>query len=374
MKIILIAALVLTPFVGYAQTATLDPLPLTEEELAPMLDAPPIEESSTAGADESLTSAEPLPAPAVAEETIPGATDDVPALTEPTPLMTEDVPAVEETAAPIVEVTPAPAVEEKVAPVAPAPAATSTVDVDDEDRPFNHRKSNWVSVFGFETVKYTLPLEFTGASDYFKEKERDLYGARLGFGREFYLGWGFLLQGRVDGFYMGTLFEGIKTADPEFSGTDVSNEKDTGSYYGADAVAHLGWMFDYKTKNIFLGDMTYMAMELFVEAGVGKGTSYQRKEYNFDAASVDQYDFIMEDEFTTNSIAAGINVLSTSSGFFLNLKATQVNISLDKRTIREKKLEGGASGSSAGAFVKRTDNDADIDPVTIFAIGGGYKF
>jgi hypothetical protein len=133
-------------------------------------------------------------------------------------------------------------------------------------------------------------------------------------------------------------------------------------------------MFDYKTKNIFLGDMTYMAMELFVEAGVGKGTSYQRKEYNFKASQKDVYDFIMQDEFTTNSIAAGINFLSTSSGFFLNLKATQVNISLDKRTIREKKLEGGATTADAGGFVKRTDNNADIDPVTIFAIGGGYKF
>ena len=371
MKIILTAALVLTSFVGYAQTATLDPLPLTDEELAPMIDAPLVEETSALATDESATPVEATPAPATEAAVVPGATDDVPALVEPAPLVTEEQPVAEETAAPIVETTPAPVGEENARPVA---EVKSTDDVDDEDRPFNHRKSNWVSVFGFETVKYTLPLEFTGASDYFKEKERDLYGARLGFGREFYLGWGFLLQGRVDGYYMGTLFEGIKTADPEFTGTDVSNEKDTGSYYGADAVAHLGWMFDYKTKNIFLGDMTYMALELFVEAGVGKGTSYQRKEYNFDAASVDQYDFIMEDEFTTNSVAAGINLLSTSSGFFLNLKATQVNLSLDKRTIREKKLEGGASGSSAGAFVKRTDNDADIDPVTIFAVGGGYKF
>ena len=348
MKIIITAAFLLTSFVGYAQTATLDPLPMTEEEFAPVLDAP------------------------LVEETTPVASEAVPALVESAPLVTEDVPVAEEVAAPIVEATPTPVVEEKVQ--LPAPAAVSKTVVDQDDVEFNHRKSNWVSMFGFETVKYTLPLEFTGASDYFKEKERDLYGARLGFGREFYLGWGFLLQGRLDGYYMGTLFEGIQTADPEFPGTEISNEKDTGSYYGADAVAHLGWMFDYKTKNIFLGDMTYMAMELFVEAGVGKGASYQRKEYNFDADSVDQYDFIMQDEFTTNSIAAGINILSTSSGFFLNLKATQVNISLDKRKIREKKLEGGAPGSSAGAFVKRTDNDADIDPVTIIAVGGGYKF
>lgn len=348
MKIIIAALLVLTSFVGYAQEAVLDPLPATDEELAPMLDAPLIEEDTP----------------------VAGATDEVPALEETQPVVETTPPVVEE-AAPIVVVAP-PVVEEKIQPA--APVAVSKAEVKDEDGEFNHRKSNWVTMFGFETIKYTLPLEFSGASKNFKEKDRDLYGARLGFGREYYLGWGFLLQGRLDAYYMGTLFKGVETADPEFPGTEVSNEKDSGAYYGADATAHLGWMFDYKTKNIFLGDMVHMAMELFVEVGAGKGRSYQRKQYNFDAASVDQYDFIMEDDFTTNSISAGVNFLSTSSGFFLNLKASQVNISLDKREIREKKLESGASGSSAGAFVKRDASDADIDPVTIIAVGGGYKF
>ncbi len=364
MKILITAALLLTSFVGYAQEVTLDPLPAaTDEELAPMLDAPLVEEPMT------LTDESALPAPAVVEdpttpvEPIANATDEVPMLT---PV---------ESAAPIVETEVAPPViEEKIVERKVEPKIQSTALVDEEDERFNHRKSHWIGNFNFETVKYTLPLEFDGASDEFKEKDRALYGGRIGFGREFYLGGGFLFQGRLDGYYMGTLFEGIETADPEFPGTEVSNEKDVGSYYGADAIAHLGWMFDYKTRNPFLGDMAYLAMELFVEVGVGKGKSYQRKEYNFDAASVDQYDFIMEDEFTTNSISGGINILSTSSGFYLTLKATQVNISLDKRDIREKKLEGGASGSSAGAFVKRTDNSADIDPVTIFALGGGYKF
>jgi|GEM_PF-2506552 len=355
MKILITAALILTSFVGYTQEVELDPLPMTEEDLAPLLDAPPVEETPIA-------------------ETRP---DDVPALVE------DPAPVPVESAAPVVETEVAPpvveevVVETQVEPVAEPkaePKIESTAQIDDEDMPFNHRKSHWIANFGFETVKYTVPLEFAGASEDFGEKDRDLYGARLGFGRDFYLGAGFLFQGRVDGYYMGTLFEGIQTADPEFPGTEVSNEKDTGSYYGADAVAHLGWMFDYKTKNPFLGDMAYLAMELFVEAGVGKGRSYQRKEYNFDAASVDQYDFIMEDEFTTQTVSAGINILSTSSGFYLYLKGTQVNLSLDKRDIREKRLEGGASGSSAGSFVKRSDNSADIDPVTIFALGGGYKF
>lgn len=358
MKIIIIAALVLTSLVGYAQDAELDPLPLTEEELAPLLDAPPVEETPIAS--ETTTAPVEAVVDPVPEQTV--VNDEVP-------------PLVEESAAPVVETEVAPpVVEEKVVEKKVEPKIESTAQIDDEDMPFNHRKSHWIGSFNFETVKYNIPLAFDGASEEFKEKDRDLYGGRLGFGREFYLGAGFLFQGRVDGYYMGTLFEGIETADPEFPGTEVSNEKDVGSYYGADAIAHLGWMFDYKTRNPFLGDMAYLAMELFVEAGIGKGKSYQRKEYNFDAASVDQYDFIMEDEFTTNSISGGINILSTSSGFYLTLRATQVNISLDKRDIREKKLEGGASGSSAGSFVKRTDNSADIDPVTIFALGGGYKF
>ncbi len=365
MKIIITAALILTSFVGYAQEAELDPLPLTEEELAPLLDAPPVEETPIAS-ETTITPAEPIADPVV--EPIP----------EQTVVNDEVPPLVEESAAPVVETEVAPPVVEEIVvekvEKKAEPKIESKAQVDDEDMPFNHRKSHWIGNFGFETTKYTLPLNFTGASDYFKKKERELHGGRLGFGREFYLGAGFLFQGRVDGYYMGTLFEGIKTADPNFPGTEVSNEKDTGSYYGVDAMAHLGWMFDYKTKNPFLGDMAYLAMEFFIEAGVGKGRSYQRKQYNFEAASVDQYDFIMEDDFTTNSITGGFNILSTSSGFYLTLKATQVNISLDRRRIREKILEGGAPGSSVDQFDKRRDDNADIDPVTIFALGGGYKF
>ena len=309
---------------------------------------------------------------------------------ESTPAVVEESPAavVEEApgldAAPVLEPTPAVANEPLAAPVveevkvAEAPKATpkaeSKSELDDDDR-FNSRKSHWVTTFGFETTKYTLPLDFNGSQKTFGETERDLYGGRLGVGREFYLGWGFLLQGRVEGYYMGTLFEGIKTADPEFS-TEVSNRKDTGSLYGAEAVGHLGWMFDYKTRNPFLGDMTYMAMELFVEAGVGRGKSYQRREYKFDASTVDFYDFIMEDEFTTATVSAGVNFLSTSSGFFLYLRATQSSLAIDKRTGRSRTLEGATAGTSTSTatLVKFSEKDPDVDPITVFALGGGYKF
>jgi hypothetical protein len=358
MKYLLTAVLFLSTSVGFGQEATLDPLPAaTSDEIDELLTAPAVEETPIA-AEEVVT---PETAPVVTEEEIP-ALDAAPVL-DPSPVVSEEPQAV-----PVVE-------EVKVAQeVKPLPKTESKAEIEDEGD-FKHRKSHWITTFGFETTKYELPLEFNGARKSFGETDRELYGGRLGVGREFYLGWGFLFQGRVEGYYMGTLFEGIKTADPEFS-TEVSNQKDTGSIYGAEAVAHFGWMFDYKTKNPFLGEMTYLAMELFVEAGVGRGKSYQRKEYKFDASVVDYYDFLMEDEFTNTSVSAGVNFLSTSTGYFLYLRATQSALAIDKRKGRIKSIEGAGSGTSTDgvAGVKFSEKDPDVDPITVFAIGGGYKF
>ncbi|MBY0518576.1 MAG: hypothetical protein K2P81_16820 [Bacteriovoracaceae bacterium] len=344
MKKLITAALILTSFVSYSQDST--PV-LSNEEEASILESAPVEE---------------------------------------TPVATE-APPIEELVSPIVSEQPVE--EEKVkeetkeedyrvkAPMAAfgvrglAPETVSLANQEEDEGSFNHRKSHWVGIFGFESTRYKMPLNFNGASKSYNDKaSSQLWGGRLGLGRELYLGAGFVFNVRAEGYYMGTLFNSIKTADPEYPGTDVSSEKDIGQYFGGDAVAHFGWMFDYKTKNPFLGEMTYMAMEIFVEAGVGRGKTYLRKKYDFEADKIDHYNFILEDSYTSQNVSAGLNFLSTSSGAFLYLKATQTRLTVDKREIR------GSSQESSGAVnsLKRTIKNPDIDPITIFALGGGYKF
>ncbi|MFP5459869.1 MAG: hypothetical protein ACLGG7_14120 [Bacteriovoracia bacterium] len=105
-----------------------------------------------------------------------------------------------------------------------------------------------MATYGFESTKYDLPYEFDGVKRKIGPEERDLMGGRLGVGRDFYLGKGFIFGARLEGYYMGTLFTDAKTADPELS-IEVAASKKTGHIFGADAVAHLGWMFDFQTKN-----------------------------------------------------------------------------------------------------------------------------
>jgi hypothetical protein len=252
-----------------------------------------------------------------------------------------------------------------------APEAVSKANVDEDDDSFNHRKANWVGTFGFESTKYTLPFAFQGDKANFKEEERELWGGRLGFGGEFYLGWGFLFGARLDGYYLGTLFEDAKTANPEYD-VDVASEKNNGHMYGGDAIAHFGWMFDFKTKNPFLAEMTYLAIELFAEAGVGRGRAYNRKNYFFNAspATDELYDIIIEDDYTSQIVSGGINILSTSTGAFLNLKVSTVALDITERKIRGTSKPNGQAATN----LKDTIKNPDTDPITIFTLGGGIKF
>ena len=253
------------------------------------------------------------------------------------------------------------------------PATNQSIDEMQAESDFNHRKSNWVASFGFEGTRYEIPYEFDGDEANFDTEERELWGGRLGFGRDFYLGGGLIFGARLEGYYMGTLFTDAKTADPEFD-LDVASEKNNGHVYGADAIAHLGWMFDFQTKNPFLGEMTYLAFELFVEAGIGKGKSYQNKNYRFDAAPAtdERYNMIMEDEFTSAIASAGLNVLSTTTGAFLYLRASRVSQSIDKREIRGKSQPNGQAAVDLSE--QSYDKSPDTDPLHIFALGGGLKF
>lgn len=258
---------------------------------------------------------------------------------------------------------------EDVSASTPVPVSNEELNVDPDK--FNHRKGHWIGQFAFENLKYEMPLNYSGQTKNLRTEDRDLWGLRLGLGREVYLGGGFLVSGRLDGYYLGLLQTDDKVV--KVVNRTISSEKDAGQFYGADAIGHIGWMFDYKTKNPFLGEMTYMSMELFAEAGLGKGNSYQRKDYEYDlvAGQRDDYDRIVEDQFTTRIVSVGANFLSTTSGFFFTLKASRYDMTVDERTIREySQVSGGTVNDPDQVKL----NNVDIDPITVFSLGGGYKF
>lgn len=367
MKYFILSAF-LTVSVAYSQDSyelpaeEVVPTELTPETLAPIVDAPPLtEENKPAETTEAVEATPETAAPTIDQ-------------LEPEMTLPEEVAQKpEETEAPTESV-----LNEDLKLKAPmatfgvrgiAPESVSTAKVDEDDDSFNHRKGNWVGTFGFENTKYTLPFAFQGDEASFKEEDRELWGGRLGFGREFYLGWGFLFGARLDGYYLGTLFEDAETANPEFD-IDVASEKNNGHMYGGDAIAHLGWMFDFKTKNPFLGEMTYLAIELFGEAGVGRGRAYNRKNYFFKAATDEEYDIIVEDDYTSQIVSGGINILSTSTGAFLNLKVSTVALDITERKIRGTSRPNGQAATN----LKDTIKNPDTDPITIFTLGGGIKF
>ena len=240
----------------------------------------------------------------------------------------------------------------------------------------NPRQSHWVTSFGFEGIEYELPWEYTGAKDRFREEKRKLYGGRLGFGREFHLGKGFMTATKVESFYMGTLFESAQTADPKVK-IEFASTKDAGHIFGLEAVQSISYIFDMKTKNPFMDEWTYLYVEPFIEAGFGRARAYNAKKYSydtFDASSPsttyrEEYSHRFEDDITNARIGAGVNFTSTT-GYFLYLKATQNRYDVSERKSRGYQYPNGGSRTS----LKGNIDNVDMDPVMVYAIGGGYKF
>ncbi len=320
--------------------------PMGDETFSPKAEEPKIEELSKAE--------EPL-LPDVTQEELASSLIAEPILPEP---VAEEV---------VIETTPPPLSRESSSPIGGLVAEnTSKNEVKPEDARFKPRTGYWLGTVGFETTNYKVPFNFTGAKKNFKEEDRRLTGGRIGFGREAYLGAGFLVSGRLDAYYLGTLFNSLETASPEFDDVTVAATKDTGQMFGADAIGHFGWMFDYSTKNPFLGEMAYMAFELFVEAGIGRGRAINGKSYYFKALTNEQYKVTFEDDFSTQIISAGFNILSRSSGSFLYVKASQVSQSITERNVR--------GNSSVSGAIKDKLTNPDTDPLTMFSIGGGFKF
>lgn len=280
----------------------------------------------------------------------------------------------EEAATPVITTEePSPEEQKPIVTKPTVPETTSTPVVTTvmpkEDRFFNPRKSHWLTSFGFEGMKYPTFNDFNGVKDNFAPNEQELWGGRIGVGGELYLGLGLITTTKIEGYYMGTLFSrelngGAKDEDVKFAFT-----KRTGQVYGADASQAIGFLFDMKTKNPFMDEWTYLTVEPFVEAGIGVARGYNRLSYKYDLGNTDEaYRLRVVDELANAKLAAGINFTS-SSGYFLYIKATQNRYSITSRKADQVRRDNGGSDTAT-----KPDFGDKIDPITVYAIGGGYKF
>lgn len=238
-----------------------------------------------------------------------------------------------------------------------------------EDHDFKPRKSHWLTSFGFESMSYPTYNDFQGVKKNFSQGKQEFYGGRLGFGGEIYLGAGLVTTSRLEGFFMGTLFSRTLNGGTEDDDVKFAFTKKTGQVFGAEASQSLGFMFDMKTKNPFIDDWAYLAVEPFIEAGIGQAMALNKLKYSYNLDTTDEsYRLRVRDELLNAKLAAGINFTS-SSGYYLYLKVTQNRFDVTKREAKEiKKQNGGSEVSSEPDFGDK------IDMITTYAIGGGYKF
>jgi hypothetical protein len=293
-----------------------------------------------------------------------------------TPVPEEVIPAAEPEMTEEPTAAPQPA-EEFVPPaqtipaILPAPDLQVEAEVEDK-KPFNPRQSHWVTTFGFESTKYEVlpdPYVFNGKKD-FSKRNQELWGMRLGFGGEIYLGAGFVTRSMVETFYVGTLFSRVLNGGAEDADVKFAYTKVTGQMLGADASQSLGFMFDFKTKNPFMGTMTYLSVEPYIEAGIGKAYAYNRTNYSYVLTPTNEaFKLRVRDDLLNARIGAGIN-LTSNQGFFLALKAT-----VNRYEITQRKIDGYTQeNGSARTPISESPKDAKIDPVVIYTLGGGYKF
>jgi hypothetical protein len=250
---------------------------------------------------------------------------------------------------------------------------TLTTREEKPDREFTPYASHWVGTFGFENMKYPTSYNFQGLRKEFKDSEQDLWGARLGFGGQLYLGAGFATTTRLEGYFLGSAFSKSNTAQPDVD-VDYAKSQTAGQIYGGDIVQALSFMFDFKTKNPIMGTNHRLTMEPFVEAGIGVAQAFNRAKYRYQTGSGsgttvnESYYRSNEDSLTNARIGGGINITSTT-GYFFFMKYTQSRFDItNRRTMGKESLAG------VETEYPRTKVDAKIDPVTVLSVGGGYKF
>lgn len=257
-------------------------------------------------------------------------------------------------------------------PVATVMPTLKTEKVLEEENTFKTRASHWVTSFTFENSQYELfpdNYSFSGKKDFESEKHQ-LWGGRLGFGGEIYLGWGFVTRSMIEGYYHGTLFSQVLNGGDYDSDVKFAYTKKTGQILGGDASQSFGWMFDLKTVNPFTDEMTYLSIETFVEAGIGKGWAYNKLNYAYDLDTTDErFNIRVRDDLLNARVGAGINMTS-NQGFFLSLKAT-----INRYEITQRKINGYIQeDDDPQTTISENPENAKIDPVVIYTLGGGYKF
>jgi hypothetical protein len=254
-----------------------------------------------------------------------------------------------------------------ISSIAFAQENTSTQDVAQNGN-FNHRASRWLTTFGFEGTKYQTYGDFDGKRKKIGPREQELWGGRLGLGGQLHLGKGFITTTKLEGYYMGTLFSQVLNGGKEDEDVKFAYHKKTGQIYGGDASQSIGYIFDFKTKNPFLDEWTYLTVEPFIEAGVGVAWAYNRVNYRYELANTDEgYKLRVEDNLTNAKVGVGINFTS-NDGYFLYMKATQNQYDVTNRKTYQAMIKNGSRSVSKPEF------DDDLKAVTVYAIGGGYKF
>jgi hypothetical protein len=266
----------------------------------------------------------------------------------------------------------------EAAPVAPEqapPVGTPALIMEDSSnfKKFEPKKSHWLSSLGAETMKYDVPYSFKGNRSNFSPRPQELWGGRLGLGGALHLGFGIVTTTKIEGYYMGTLFSQILNGGPDSEDVDFAYTKRSAQIFGFDAAQQLGFQFGMKTKNPILGDWTYLTVEPFVEAGIGKAKAYNRINYSYDTGSTpssarERYKDTVNDDLTNARVGGGVNFTS-SSGFFLYLRATFNRYEIVKR---ERRIYSQPNGQAP--TVSLDNQRPRLDQVTVYALGGGYKF
>lgn len=247
-----------------------------------------------------------------------------------------------------------------------------------DDRYIDHHKSHWITTFGFEGMKYPeLPWDFEGTRRNVRERDQELYGARLGLGGQLYIGGGLFTTTMVEAFYVGTFTRTIQVADPDVEGEEAGGIKRTGGLWGGEVAQQLGFIKEFRTKNPFMDDWAYLTFEPFVEAGLGVSRAYHSVDYNYDTTGTsgpgvkEMYKVRLRDELTNARVGAGFN-LTSRTGFFMQAKVSINRYDITNRKINSYVQKDGQTLEESKD--RLDDNDVKIDPITVITLGGGYKF
>lgn len=243
--------------------------------------------------------------------------------------------------------------------------------VPDHHRVIDFYKGYWITTMAFEGMNYEVPFDpYDGEKKDFGPRDQELYGGRIGFGRELYLGGGLMTTTKVEGYFNGTLFSrtlngGSVDADVKFAFTKV-----TGQVYGFEAAQALSKIFVMKTKNPVMGDWSRIAVEPFIEAGIGWASAFNKLNYKYslpDAGIDEAYKMKIEDQILNTRLSIGVN-FTAENGYFFFLKVSQNRYDIVDRDATKTTVSNGLISTSQPKISDK------IDPVLSYNLGGGYKF